>query len=218
MNRDFGNGLIELLAELRTARAKGDKLAVEAAGRSLDEHVGSMEQLFRFLDELRRQVRPSSTVEQIIEWVERESRRPSRWSIATWGMMSQDFEFEALRQWLAQSSKTGGYRFTNQVDWNESDPTYHTNTEAIADAHKTGADHEIEDLGALNPDKLYKLLRKHGCTVRFMSRRKPFLGKVHRVDWQRYLQSRIEDNTRFMKAVEEEAAKLVKDEPSTRTE
>jgi|GEM_PF-4365532 len=101
MNPDFGHGLIALLQELRAARVKGDKQAVEAAGRSLDEHVGSTRRLFDFLDERRRQVKPSLEVEQIIDWVQRESRHPSRWSIASWGMMSQDFEFEHLKEWLA---------------------------------------------------------------------------------------------------------------------
>lgn len=218
MNPDFGGDLIAGLNELRAARTKGDKLAIEAAGHKLDKHVGSMEKLFRFLDERRRQVRPLWTVEQIIEWIQRESQRPSRWSIATWGMMSEDFEFEALRQWLDQVGEGVKFREPNRVPWNESDPTYYPNKEAITDGHKAGTDHEIEGLRSLNPDKLNKLLRsRHGRMIRFMSRRRaPCRGKVHRDDWQKYLQWRITEHTGFAEAIEEAVKKLEHDGPPTR--
>lgn len=217
MNRDFGNRLIDLLAELRTARAKGDKGAVEAAGQLLDQHVGSMEKLFHFLDERRRQVRPSLTVEQIIDWIERESRRPSRWSIATWGMMSEDFEFEALRRWLEQAGETVGLRWPNERPWDKSDPAYYSNTEAIRDANKAGTDHDTNDLRGLNPDKLNKLLRsRRGRTIRFMSRKEPPRGKVHRSDWHEYLQRLIGDQNAFEEAVEEAVTNRLDDEPPTR--
>jgi hypothetical protein len=128
VDRDFAEGLIAGLNRLRAARAHGDKAAVEAAGQRLNEYVGSMEKLFHFLDERRRQVRPSLTVEQIIEWVERESRHPSRWSIATWGMMSQDFEFEALRGWLERTNKAGPWC----VAWDPKDPNFMPAGEARA--------------------------------------------------------------------------------------
>ncbi|MBP7051601.1 MAG: hypothetical protein KBE65_11345 [Phycisphaerae bacterium] len=215
MNRDYLSRLIDGLADLRKARATGDKAAVEAACKNLDEHAGSMEKLFRALDERRKAVRPSLTVETIIEWIERESRRPSRWTAGTWGMMSEDFEFEALRRWLSEPAKIGTYQHQNRVDWNPSDPSYYTNTDAIADAHKAGNDHEIEDLEQLNPDKLNKLLRSHrGRTVRFMSREKPpFRGRVHKDDWHKYLQWQVGEQTRFETAVEEQARERANDKP-----
>lgn len=195
MDRDFGSGLIDGLNKLRAARASRDKAAVEAAGLELDRHVGSMEKLFRFLDERRRQVRPSLTVEQIIEWIDRESRRPSRWSIATWGMMSEDFEFEAMRRWLEQAGEAVRFSEPNRVAYNASDPAYYSNTEAIRDAHKVGTEHENKKLQELDPDKLKRFLRSVGCTIRFMSQRpqdgQP-RGRVHQADWQRYLKSFIQ--------------------------
>lgn len=85
------------------------------------------------------------------------------------------------------ASETAGYQHPNRVPWNDSDPAYYSNTNAIKDALKVANDKDIADLRRLNHDKLKKLLRSPGCTIHFMSRSKPFRGKVHKEEWQQYL-------------------------------
>ena len=43
---------------------------------------------------------------------------------------------------------------TESVAYNDSDPAYYSNTEAIRDAHKVGTEHEIKELQELDSDKL----------------------------------------------------------------
>ncbi len=97
---------------------------------------------------------------------------------------------------------TSSFEYRNQVEWDDHDPAYYPNVDAIVDARKAGTDHEIEALARVNSQSLYKLLRAPGCTVRFMSRKRPCRGKVHKQDWQRHLREQIGEHEHFEQAVE----------------
>lgn len=204
---EFVNGL----ADLRAARATGDKAAIREAFKKLEEQVGSV----RALRDVLMESRPPAGADGIVYWVTAECERPTPYSLCvTLHMMAEEPQFGLLKRWFSQPAETSN-QHANRVNWNESDPSYYPNKEAIADAQKAGNDHEIEDLKSLDADKLYKLLRSsRGRMVRFMSQKKPPRGKVHQADWHKYLQMRIGEQARFEKAVEEQVTEQVNDEPS----
>lgn len=137
----------------------------------------------------------------------------------------KDQFIDDLRRWeelagrpdqLNQSMETGKQmhakaftcRYSNQVPWNDADPAYYTNTDAISEARRVGTNHEIDHLKKLNSDKLNKFLRSPGCIVTFMSRRSPCRGRVHQEEWQRYLRQQVDGHNRFEEAVERRASEL----------
>ena len=48
-------------------------------------------------------------------------------------------------------------RYANQVPWNDADPAYYRNRDAIKDAKNVGRDHELESLSALDYIKIKAL-------------------------------------------------------------
>jgi hypothetical protein len=94
---------------------------------------------------------------------------------------------------------------SNEVPWNEADPAFYPNKNAVKDANEAGREHEIDELEHLTPDKLNKLLRKPGCRVRYMSRsrEKQPRGRVHRGDWAAHIKTQIEMAKRGEQIIEE---------------
>ena len=86
----------------------------------------------------------------------------------------------------------------NKVPWNEKDDNFYENKEAVKEAQKAGCDECIGKLKNFDYDKLRKLLRKTGCKIRYMSRKSPPRGRVHKKDWRAYIKSQIEQ----LKAIE----------------
>ena len=84
----------------------------------------------------------------------------------------------------------------NEVPWVKDLPEgWITNAEAVKQAYKKGNEEDINELQCLDLPRLNKFLRKPGCSVRFMSTRKPRpRGGVHSEDWSRYLKTIIEQS------------------------
>ncbi|TKJ35802.1 MAG: hypothetical protein CEE38_14455 [Planctomycetes bacterium B3_Pla] len=81
----------------------------------------------------------------------------------------------------------------NKVPWDEKDSNFYSNKKAIEEATKVDNEYDVDELKNLDYDKLKKLLRKPTCTIRFMSVKSPRpRGKVHKIDWQKYLKNQIE--------------------------
>jgi hypothetical protein len=92
------------------------------------------------------------------------------------------------------------------VPWDDKDPAYYANKEAICDAQKIGVDNEIDDLKYLDYQHLKKMLRSPQNTIRYMSKpaaqhERPH-GKVHKADFQAYLQRSIGEKERLEHFVE----------------
>jgi len=98
----------------------------------------------------------------------------------------------------------GNSQRTNRVHWNDGDPTFITNTEAMKMAKKTGCDNDMDDLQSMNLDRLKKLLRSPRCMIRYMSKTKPPRGRVHKGDFEAYLNNCVAEKKRIDQAVERE--------------
>lgn len=108
MDRDFAEGLIGGLNSLRAARAQGGKAAVEAACKELEERLRSVGALFGFLEQRRKKCKPTWAMEQIIWYIECESRRPGPNSLrAILGMLSGDQESAELSRFLERAGEAG---------------------------------------------------------------------------------------------------------------
>ena len=125
-----------------------------------------------------------------------------------------DQYFECLDTTQEYFNKTDGdtkaEAIKNRVPWDENDPNFIENKKAIEQAHKVGNEHEIDELKKMNYDPLKKLLRRHDCTIKYMSCKRPRPhGKVNREDWSRYLQSEIQRARDIENAVERETLKRI---------
>jgi hypothetical protein len=218
----------EYLADV-TERAKALREVFDGNGANVDkarkELAGFIGQPGRLLDLLRRCDRLyglGDHTHRRLDWIGGEWERFPQGYPTIWDSLADVEVLADLERCLGQvDGETASERVksqeSNRVPWNESDPAYYPNKNAIADANKAGTDHDTKDLRDLNPDKLNKLLRsRRGRTIRFMSREKPPRGKVHRNDWHKYLQRLIGDQNAFEEAVEEAVTNRLDDEPPTR--
>lgn len=116
MDRDFAEGLISGLDRLRAAH--GNKAAVEAACRELEDCVGSVGALFGFLEQRRKKCKPTWAMKQIIWYIESESRRPGPHSMrAILGMLSGDQESAELSRFLEQAETTDRADLAGPLTW-----------------------------------------------------------------------------------------------------
>jgi hypothetical protein len=86
-------------------------------------------------------------------------------------------------------NKASETAYMNEVPWvDEPPPGWISNAEAMTRAKHWGREHEIPELTRLTPTSLNRLLRKPGCSVRFMSTKigRP-RGRIYERDWGRYL-------------------------------
>ncbi len=92
----------------------------------------------------------------------------------------------------------------NKVPWNINDDNFYPNKEAIKEANKAGQDYDIYELKSLDYGKLKKLLRKHDCTIRFMSRKSPPppRGRVHKKNWKAHIKKQIDQAQNIENAIE----------------
>jgi hypothetical protein len=100
---------------------------------------------------------------------------------------------------------------TNERPWTDEVPAgWVGNKDAITLAKVLGNDCEIDELRELDSRRLYKLLRKPGFQVQFMSTNKHRpKGRVCQSDWERYLRQRKEEKHIMESRVEQEVRKLI---------
>jgi hypothetical protein len=104
---DYHRGLVDLLKELRTARARKDGPAVEAAYARLATHAKSLETLVHFLHDCRARWGANLRTDEIVTGLTSEHRSGVRTLYpAVWDHLSEDPVFAELERWLRQASES----------------------------------------------------------------------------------------------------------------
>jgi len=138
-----------------------------------------------------------------------------KWKVLIRSALAQVKLLEQIEAAKADSGDSGlgplpvNEKYINQVPWDENDPAYEFNTEAIKKAKKIGRDHDIPDLKKMDWDKIRKLLRRSDCTIKFMSCEKPRPhGKVNKEEWAKYLRNEVAKAENFDKSVDNRAKEI----------